>query len=203
MLTGLVVESGAAVYHKLYDNYNKCQQMIISMDYYKDETCIPLDVMGREGKEKLKDVFVENCPYNIFETVRYMTLDEIRFKNLNKIGHDHVHDLLSSIFGYWNVEDLEYGLYMESSYGEILDFNQEVKMFDIPFGYHVLRILVTNDTLDNVMVNVGSGSLLTDVIQEHVLAPGESIDERIEITGMVSMYINHPLSWKAKFDMKI
>ena len=114
------------------------------------------------SKEPLKGV-VNSSGYNIHE--RTFNISQLTTESTERAYHDLATEYLEEVYGYWNVENLQYGKYLESNIpvsGKIIEGEP---------GYGVIRLqlLSSGDTVMEVNVGhtEGGGEIATVT-----LAPG-------------------------------
>ena len=137
------------------------------------------------GKERLKDV-VNLTGYDI--TQRTFNAIELGItENSERLMHDLATSYLEEIFGYWNVENLQYGKYLESESpvsGRIIEKDAD---------YSMIRLQVSNTGNEVQTMNVGYTDGGSEIAGSLTLQPGESseftlpyMDEDIWVSGTVT-----------------
>lgn len=174
---------GTIVKHGMKEeSVSKNGNFTLKFEHYYSEEAVA------SGKERLKEV-INATGYDIAQkTFNVLTLGIA--ESSERLYHDLATEYLEEVYGYWNVENLQYGKYLESITpvtGKIIEGES---------GYGVIRLQVTNDSALLKTVNVGytegSSEIATVIIE-----PGES-SEYVINNSTSDIWVSETVMFRAK-----
>lgn len=151
---GRIIETGVGVGNDLVDLSRQNGSIIINIEYYKDTDSVRNEVKRIKGKAPLADVIHDQA--NIHQTVCYIyesqALQALYFAN------KRLTQFLEEIWGFWNVEDLDFGI-METK-----TLTEEDNSIALPDGFVFTGIRIRNgdNTWSEVSLTPGQRSFMIE-----------------------------------------
>ena len=111
--TGQVNEAGVIAIHKITDQTLYNGRIVMELLWFLNESCKPNPLIGYAGKRPLKNV-VDSEGNVVYQCIKNFD-QNTDTSNIEKLAHDTVTVYLESSFGFFNVQDLQYGEYIEKA----------------------------------------------------------------------------------------
>lgn len=155
MSNGLVIETGVGVGNTLVDMSRENGSIVINIDYYRDVSSVKNAIKGIKGKSPLTDIVHSQA--NIHQAVCY--LDESQVSRAVLAANDRLTQFLEELWGFWNVEDLDAGIFETKSVSE---GDSTIKL---PAGFEFTGVRVMNADSSFTYIETASGQteLVIDV----------------------------------------
>jgi hypothetical protein len=132
---GRIIETGVGVGNDLIDMSRQNGSIIINIEYYLDVESVKNELKGIRGKSPLHKVVHEQA--NITQTVCYITQSQVELSIY--LANKRLTQFLEEIWGFWNVQDVDLGLYDT----KILTENDNSIV--LPNGFYFTGIRVKNE----------------------------------------------------------
>ena len=182
--TGQVNEAGVIAIHKITDQTLYNGRIVMELLWFLNESCKPNPLIGYAGKRPLKNV-VDSEGNVVYQCIKNFD-QNTDTSNIEKLAHDTVTVYLESSFGFFNVQDLQYGVYKQR---EVL--NEQNAIFDIELtDENTYRFMVKNVGQDDCVLSIGSTVDSSDIHESITLMPSETCYIDSKLIRLSSTYIN-------------
>lgn len=116
-----------------------------------------------------------------------------------KFIHDSVGNYLENICGYWNVEDLAFGMYLKFN-----NFNTSGKLTDIPMSYDLIKIIIINNAETQTILDFSLIQNESQYVQRITIEALNSFEFEItnDHTSTAEIFINY-ITENSNSDIKI
>lgn len=156
---GLNINSGVIVTHEpIYRSTE--MKLVMPLTFYYNLECVPNPYIGYSGKKPLTGVIDENS--NLIYKCDYNLKIEDQNKIIAKLAHNAVNSYLEEKFGFWNITDEQYGIYLD------LTLNSNTKILTVPSSYDYIKIRIDNETSGDAIFSLGT-SVISDDLKSNIL----------------------------------